>query len=172
MAIALGCDHGGFALKERVRSVIESLGETVLDCGTDSADKPVDYPDFARKVGDAVVSGRADRGILLCGSGIGISVAANKVPGVRAGVCHDTYSAHQGVEHDAMNVLCLGARIVGEELAAEIVRAFLLAKFSEEDRHVRRLKKVLQMERSGLRREDRAPAPRRKPKTTRKRRKT
>ncbi len=147
MPIALGCDHGGFPLKARVRAVIESLGETVLDCGTDSADCAVDYPDYARQVGAAIVGGQADRGILLCGSGVGICVAANKIAGIRAGVCHDTYSAHQGVEHDAMNVLCLGARIVGEEVAVELVRAFLNARFTAEDRHVRRLNKVLDLER-------------------------
>ncbi len=146
MPIALGCDHGGFPLKARVRTVIESLGETIIDCGTDS-DCAVDYPDYAQKVGEAIVAGQADRGILLCGSGVGISVAANKLPGIRAAVCHDTYSAHQGVEHDAMNVLCLGARIIGDELAAELVRAFLGAKFSAEERHVRRLNKVLAIER-------------------------
>lgn len=149
MPIALGCDHGGFPLKARIRTVIESLGETVVDCGTDS-DCAVDYPDYAVKVGEAIRAGKAERGILLCGSGVGICVAANKIPGIRAGVCHDTYSAHQGVEHDAMNVLCLGARIVGDELAVELARAFLGAKFSEEARHVRRLNKVLEIERNGL----------------------
>jgi ribose 5-phosphate isomerase B len=146
MPVALGCDHGGFPLKGRLRSVIESLGETVIDCGTDSADRPVDYPDFARKVGEAIRDGRAERGILVCGSGVGICVAANKVPGIRAAICHDTYSAHQGVEHDAMNVLCLGARVIGEELAAELARSFLEAQFSDQERHVRRLNKVCQLE--------------------------
>jgi ribose 5-phosphate isomerase B len=149
MRIALGCDHGGFPLKERVRRVIESLGATVVDCGTDS-DGSVDYPDYAIKVGQTIRAGQANRGVLLCGSGVGISVAANKIPGIRAGVCHDTYSAHQGVEHDDMNVLCLGARIVGEELAVEIVRAFVAAKFTHEERHVRRLNKVLEIERAAL----------------------
>ncbi len=150
MPIALGCDHGGFLLKARTRDVIESLGETVVDCGTDSADCAVDYPDYAKKVGEAITSGQADRGILLCGSGVGICVAANKISGLRAGVCHDTYSAHQGVEHDAMNVLCLGARIVGEAVAEELARAFLTATFSAEDRHVRRLNKVLELEQAGV----------------------
>jgi ribose 5-phosphate isomerase B len=149
MRIALGCDHGGFPLKQRIRGLIEGAGFVVVDCGTDS-DCSVDYPDFARKVGETILAGQADRGILLCGSGVGISVAANKIPGVRAGVCHDTYSAHQGVEHDDMNVLCLGARIVGEELAVELVRAFLHAKFTHEERHVRRLNKVLQIEQEAL----------------------
>lgn len=146
MRIALGCDHGGFPLKQRIRTLIEAAGHTVVDCGTDS-DCSVDYPDFAIKVGEVIRSGQADRGILLCGSGVGISVAANKIPGIRAGVCHDTYSAHQGVEHDDMNVLCLGARIVGEELAVELVRAYMGAQFTHEERHVRRLNKVLEIER-------------------------
>lgn len=149
MQIALGCDHGGFPLKTRLRMVIEAAGHTIVDCGTDS-DCSVDYPDFARKVGETILSGDADRGILLCGSGVGISVAANKIPGIRAGVCHDTYSAHQGVEHDDMNVLCIGARIVGEELAVELVRAFLSAHFTNEERHLRRLNKVLDIEADAL----------------------
>ena len=149
MRIALGCDHGGFPLKQRVASVIQAAGHTVVNCGTDS-DCSVDYPDYALRVGQAIVSGEADRGILLCGSGVGISVAANKIPGIRAGVCHDIYSAHQGVEHDDMNVLCLGARIVGEEVAVELVRAFINAQFTQEERHLRRLNKVLQIERDAL----------------------
>lgn len=149
MRIALGCDHGGYPLKQRVQAAIESLGATVVNCGTDS-DCSVDYPDYALKVGQVMLAGEADRGVLLCGSGVGISVAANKLPGLRAGVCHDTYSAHQGVEHDDMNVLCLGARIIGEELAVEIVRAFVGAKFTHEERHVRRLNKVLEIERAAL----------------------
>ena len=149
MRIALACDHGGFPLKNRIRSLIESLGHYVVDCGTDS-DAPVDYPDYARQVGDALLAGQADRGVLLCGSGVGICVAANKIPGIRAGVCHDGYSAHQGVEHDDMNVLCLGARIIGEELAVELVQSFLAAKFTREERHVRRLQKVLQIEQDAL----------------------
>jgi ribose 5-phosphate isomerase B len=149
LRIALGCDHGGFPLKARVRAVIEAAGAVVVDCGTDS-DCSVDYPDFALKVGRSILAGEADRGILLCGSGVGISVAANKIPGIRAGVCHDTYSAHQGVEHDDMNVLCLGARIVGEEVAVELVRAFLAARFTQEERHVRRLNKVLAIEADAL----------------------
>ncbi len=149
MRIALGCDHGGFPLKQRVASVIQAAGHTVVNCGTDS-DCSVDYPDYALRVGQAIVSGEADRGILLCGSGVGISVAANKIPGIRAGVCHDIYSAHQGVEHDDMNVLCLGARIVGEEVAVELVRAFINAQFTQEERHLRRLNKVLQIERDAV----------------------
>ena len=149
MRIALGCDHGGFPLKQRVASVIQAAGHTVVNCGTDS-DCSVDYPDYALRVGQVIVSGEADRGILLCGSGVGISVAANKIPGIRAGVCHDIYSAHQGVEHDDMNVLCLGARIVGEEVAVELVRAFINAQFTQEERHLRRLNKVLQIERDAM----------------------
>lgn len=149
MHIALGCDHGGFPLKARVATLIAAAGHAVVDCGTDS-DCAVDYPDFARKVGEAVIAGKADRGILICGSGVGISVAANKIPGIRAGICHDCYSAHQGVEHDDMNVLCIGARIVGEAVAVELVQAFLGAQFTAEERHVRRLEKVLQIEQDAL----------------------
>jgi ribose 5-phosphate isomerase B len=149
MHIALGCDHGGFPLKDRVASLVAAAGHTVVDCGTDS-DCAVDYPDFARKVGEVIIAGRADRGILICGSGVGISVAANKIPGIRAGICHDYYSAHQGVEHDDMNVLCIGARIVGEAVAVELVQAFLGAQFTREERHVRRLGKVLQIEQDAL----------------------
>jgi len=149
MRVALGCDHGGFPLKSRLQGVIVAAGHTVVDCGTDS-DCSVDYPDYARKVGDAILAGKADRGLLLCGSGVGISVAANKIPGIRAGVCHDIYSAHQGVEHDDMNVLCLGARIIGEEVAVELVRAFLAANFTREERHLRRLKKVVAIEADAL----------------------
>ena len=149
MRIAVGCDHGGFLLKQRVISVIQSAGHQVVDCGTDSI-CAVDYPDYARKLAETIIAREADRGILLCGSGVGICVAANKIPGIRAGVCHDTYSAHQGVEHDDMNVLCLGARIVGDEVVAELVRAFVDAQFTNEERHVRRLAKVLQIERDAL----------------------
>ena len=149
MRIAVGCDHGGFLLKQRVISVIQSAGHQVVDCGTDSI-CAVDYPDYARKLAETIIAREADRGILLCGSGVGICVAANKIPGIRAGVCHDTYSAHQGVEHDDMNVLCLGARIVGDEVVAELVRAFVDAQFTNEERHVRRLDKVLQIERDAL----------------------
>lgn len=149
MRIALGCDHGGFPLKQRISDTVQAEGYTIVDCGTDSI-CAVDYPDFALKVGLAILSGAAERGILLCGSGVGISVAANKIPGIRAGVCHDTYSAHQGVEHDDMNVICLGARIVGDEVAVELVRAFVKAQFTNEERHVRRLNKLLEIERDAL----------------------
>ena len=149
MRIALGCDHGGFPLKQRIVAVVQAAGHEVVDCGTDS-DCSVDYPDYALKVGRTILAKEADRGILLCGSGVGISVAANKIPGIRAGVCHDIYSAHQGVEHDDMNVLCLGARIVGEEVAVELVRAFINAQFTREERHLRRLNKVLEIERDAV----------------------
>ena len=149
MRIALGCDHGGFPLKQRIVATVQAAGHVIVDCGTDS-NCSVDYPDFARKVGVTIIEGDADRGILLCGSGVGISVAANKIPGIRAAVCHDIYSAHQGVEHDDMNVLCLGARIIGEEVAVELVQAFVKAQFTREERHVRRLNKLLQIEQEAL----------------------
>ena len=145
MRIALGCDHGGFELKKLLHAFLEREGHTVLNVGVDSPD-PVDYPDYTRKVAQAVLRGEAERGIMVCGSGVGASVAANKVPGIRAGLCHDTYSAHQGVEHDDINVLCLGGRVIGCELACEIVRAFLGAKFSNAERHVRRRDKVTALE--------------------------
>jgi RpiB/LacA/LacB family sugar-phosphate isomerase len=143
--IAVGSDHAGFDLKQQILQFVSALGDIPLDCGTESRE-PVDYPDFAAAVGRAVIGGRADRGIVVCGSGVGASVAANKILGVRAGLCHDTYSAHQGVEHDDMNVLVLGARVVGLAVAGELVHAFLKAKFSGEERHVRRLKKVHDLE--------------------------
>lgn len=145
MRIAIGADHAGVDLKLKAGKWIADLGHEVLDLGTHGAD-PVDYPDFAEAVGLAVRDGRAERGIVICGSGVGASVAANKIPGVRAGLCHDTYSAHQGVEHDDMNVLVLGGRIIGSEVAKELVAAFLGARFSGEERHRRRLDKVLALE--------------------------
>ena len=147
MKIAIACDHGGFPLKTEVIEVITKAGHEVLDLGTHST-YPVDYPDFAQAVGEAIQEGKADRAVLLCGSGVGASVAANKLRGVRAGLCHDTYSARQGVEHDDMNILCLGARIIGDELAREIAGFFASAKFSGEERHKRRLGKLLDMEAS------------------------
>ncbi|MBL8058689.1 MAG: RpiB/LacA/LacB family sugar-phosphate isomerase [Anaerolineales bacterium] len=147
MIVAVACDHAGFPAKARVLEAIRALGHEVLDLGTHAPEPPVDYPDAALAVGEALQQGRAQRGILLCGSGVGACVAANKLTGVRAGVCHDTYSAHQGVEHDDLNVLCLGARIIGPELVSELVPAFLRAVFSGEARHVRRLNKVLALER-------------------------
>jgi RpiB/LacA/LacB family sugar-phosphate isomerase len=145
MRIAIGADHAGFELKEKLRGYLQGLEQEVIDVGThDTA--PVDYPDYAEAVGLAVLEGRADRAILICGSGVGASVAANKMPGIRAGMCHDTYSAHQGVEHDEMNVLVLGGRIIGPELACELVHAFLQAEFTGEERHRRRLAKVRDLE--------------------------
>ena len=146
MHLALAADHAGLDLKEELAVFLAGVGHTVENLGTHSKD-PVDYPDSARAVADALTRGRAERGIIVCGSGAGVSIAANKVPGIRAAVCHDTYSAHQGVEHDDMNVLTLGARIVGPELALELVRAFASARFSGEARHRRRLDKVLALER-------------------------
>jgi len=146
MRIAIGSDHAGFEMKRALVPVLRGQGHEVEDLGTHSSE-PVDYPDFAIAVGEAVTSQRAERGIVLCGSGVGASVAANKLNGVRAGLCHDTYSAHQGVEHDDINVLVLGARIIGPSLAREVVEAFLAARFSNEERHARRLAKVLALER-------------------------
>lgn len=145
MKIAVACDHGGFPLKAEVIYVIEKAGHEVLDLGTHSTSS-VDYPDYAQAVGEAIQQGKADRAVLLCGSGVGASVAANKLKKVRAGLCHDTYSARQGVEHDDMNVLTLGARIIGPALIPELVQAFLKAVFNQDERHVRRLKKVTLLE--------------------------
>jgi ribose 5-phosphate isomerase B len=145
MRIAVGCDHAGFPLKAAVVEELKRLGADVIDLGTNSTDA-VDYPDYAQAVAEAVAGGKADRGVLLCGSGVGASVAANKVPGVRAAVCHDTFSARQGVEDDDMNVLCLGARVIGAELALDVVRAWERARFSNEERHKRRLSKVMALE--------------------------
>jgi len=149
MKIAIGADHGGYPLNDTVIKFLEQEGHTVVDYGTHDGTIPDDYPDYSRKVGDAVQAHEVDRGIIICGSGVGATVAANKVHGVRACLCHDTYSAHQGVEHDNMNVLCLGARIIGFELALELVRAFLGAKFSGAERHVRRLAKIDDIEAKG-----------------------
>jgi ribose 5-phosphate isomerase B len=145
MRIAVGADHAGFALKEILARYLREHGHEVIDKGTDS-DTPVDYPDFAEAVGQAVLGGTAERGVLICGSGVGASVAANKLPGIRAGLCHDTYSARQGVEHDDMNVLVLGARVIGVELARELVNAFIGAQYSEEERHRRRVAKIVALE--------------------------
>jgi RpiB/LacA/LacB family sugar-phosphate isomerase len=145
MRVALGSDHAGFEMKEKIKTFLEELGHRGIDLGTNSS-APVDYPDFAEAVGLAVAQGKADRGLVICGSGVGASVAANKIPGIRAGLCHDTYSAHQGVEHDDMNVLVLGSRVIGLELARDLVKAFLGATFSGEERHKRRLSKVEAME--------------------------
>ncbi len=145
MRIAVGCDHAGFPLKAPLVDELKRHGQDVIDLGTNSTDA-VDYPDFAQKVAEAIMRGEADRGLIICGSGVGATIAANKVPGVRAAMCHDTYSARQGVEHDDMNVLCLGARVIGEELALDVVRSWLGAAFSGEERHARRLNKVKAIE--------------------------
>lgn len=145
MKIVIGSDHAGFQLKVAMGDVLRALGQEVLDVGAFN-ENPSDYPDFAEAVGRAVLDGKADRGVLICGSGVGASVAANKLTGIRAAVCHDTYSAHQGVEHDDMNVLVLGSRIIGVKLAEDLVKAFLGARFTNEDRHVRRLNKIRAME--------------------------
>jgi len=146
MRVAIGADHGGFPLKAELTPWLRENGYEVLDMGADTLIPTDDYPDYALAVAEAVASGKAQRGIIICGSGIGACIVANKVPGVRACPCHDTYSAHQGVEHDDMNVLCLGARVVGGALATEVVDAFLKAKFSGEERHQRRLQKMLDIE--------------------------
>ncbi len=145
--VALGADHGGLPLKIDLIPWLDSLGYQVTDVGAHSLDPADDYPDFAKAVARAVTSDQAERGILICGSGVGACIAANKVPGIRACLCNDIYSAHQGVEHDNMNILCLGARVVGIELAKDLVAAFLNAGFTGEDRHRRRLDKVAAMER-------------------------
>ncbi|MGA2820735.1 MAG: ribose 5-phosphate isomerase B [Anaerolineales bacterium] len=145
MRVALGFDHAGFPLKSTVIEAVRAAGQETVDLGTYNEQK-VDYPDYAEKVARALLQGQAERGILVCGSGVGVCIAANKFKGIYAGVCHDTYSAHQAVEHDNMNVLCLGARIIGPELAAEIIRAFLGARFSQEQRHQRRVRKIVQFE--------------------------
>lgn len=147
MRVAVACDHGGFPYKEFVVDTVRKEGHEVVDLGTDSP-KSVDYPDYAEAAGRAIQRGEADRGIILCGSGVGASVAANKLKGIRAGLCHDIYSAHQGVEHDDMNILVLGARVIGPALVPELVRAFLSAKFTQEERHVRRLEKVDRLEKT------------------------
>ena len=146
MKVVIASDHAGFSLKKHLVEFLEKQGFEIIDIGTDS-ETPVDYPDFAEKIGLAIVREQATRGVLICGSGVGASVAANKIPGVRAGLCHDTYSAHQGVEHDRMNILVLGARVIGVELAFELVKAFLAAEFTNEERHLRRLEKIAALER-------------------------
>jgi RpiB/LacA/LacB family sugar-phosphate isomerase len=145
--IAIACDHAGFELKEILKNLIKGLGHEVTDLGTDST-KPVDYPDFAAKAALAIKAGRAERAFIICGSGVGACMAANKFAGVRAGLCHDTYSARQGVEHDDINILCMGARVIGVELAADVTRSFLSAKFTGEERHKRRLEKITAFEKN------------------------
>ncbi|HEY6489817.1 MAG: ribose 5-phosphate isomerase B [Terracidiphilus sp.] len=145
--VVIASDHAGFPLKEEVRAFLTKGGHEVIDLGAYTVDPQDDYPDFAERVGEAILNGEAPRGVLICGSGVGVCVASNKIPGIRAGMCHDTYSAHQGVEHDDMNVIVLGARIVGTSLAYELVETFLKAKFiANEERFTRRFKKVLAIE--------------------------
>tara|TARA_Y100000590_G_scaffold79566_1_gene88362 strand:+ start:1846 stop:2286 length:441 start_codon:yes stop_codon:yes gene_type:complete len=146
MKIAVAADHGGFSLREVVITILSENGYEVEDLGAYELDLSDDYPDFALSVASSIQSGRADRGIIICGSGIGATIVANKVTGIRAGTCHDTYSARQGVEHDDMNVICMGARVIGSEVAKEVVLAFVAATFSGEDRHMRRVEKIRKLE--------------------------
>ena len=148
MKIAFGSDHAGFEIKEEIKSFLTSLNIDFVDSGAYEFDALDDYPDFAKNVGYAIRNGEAQKGIIICGSGVGASITANKIKGVRAGLCHDGYSAHQGVEHDDMNVLCIGSRIIGIELIKEIIISFINAKFSGEERHSRRLQKLLDIEAS------------------------
>ncbi|MDA8168971.1 MAG: ribose 5-phosphate isomerase B [Nitrospiraceae bacterium] len=150
MRIAIGSDHGGFALKSIIAKYLREMGNEVIDMGAQSFVPSDDYPRFSKAVAEAIIKGEAERGILVCGSGVGASIAANKFPGIRAAVCHDTFSAHQGVEDDDMNLLCMGQRVVGEELAKEIVYSFVQARFSGAERHVRRLGEVKAIEREFL----------------------
>ena len=147
MKVAVAFDHRGVKLRARVLEELQRLGHDPVDLGTDREEPRIDYPDKAREIGEAIRSGDAERGIFVCGSGVGASIAASKLPGIRAAICHDTYSAHQGVEHDDMNVLCIGSGVVGADLAAELVTAFLAAEFDGGERYVRRLEKIEAMER-------------------------
>jgi ribose 5-phosphate isomerase B len=147
MRVAVAFDHRGVKLRERLLEELAALGHDAVDLGTDKPEPRIDYPDKAREVAEAIRGGEAERALLVCGSGVGAAIAANKVPGIRAAICHDAYSAHQGVEHDDMNVLCLGSEVVGAELAAELARAFLAARFDGGDRYVKRLEKIEEMER-------------------------
>jgi len=146
MKVAVAFDHRGVKLRERILAELAALGHEPVDLGTDAPEPRIDYPDKAREVGEAILGGDAERALLVCGSGVGASVAANKIAGIRAAICHDTYSTHQGVEHDDMNVLCLGSEVIGAELAAELVRTFLAARFDGGERYVRRLEKIEEME--------------------------
>ena len=148
MRVAVAFDHRGVKLRARVLEEVEALGHETVDFGTDAPEPRIDYPDKAREVGEAIQSGGADRGVLVCGSGVGASIAASKLAGVRAAICHDTYSAHQGVEHDDMNVLCIGSEVIGEEIAGELIRTFLEAKFDGGERYVRRLEKIEELEKA------------------------
>jgi ribose 5-phosphate isomerase B len=147
MRVAVAFDHRGVKLRQRLLEEVAVLGHEAVDLGTDRSEPRVDYPDKAREIGEAIRSGEAERALFVCGSGVGASVAVNKIPGIRGAICHDIYSAHQGVEHDDMNVLCLGSEVVGAELAAELTRAFLQARFDGGERYVRRLEKIEEMER-------------------------
>ncbi len=146
MRVAVGFDHRGVALRERILGELAALGHEAVDMGATDGSVRVDYPDKAREVGEAIRNGEAERGVLVCGSGVGAAIAACKLPGIRAAICHDAYSAHQGVEHDDMNVLCLGSEVIGPSLAAELVRAFLKATFAGGERYLRRLEKIEEME--------------------------
>ncbi len=146
---AIGGDHAGFELKKEVAALLTKLGVPFVDCGTFNCE-PSDFPDFAEAVAEKIIAGEVDRGILICGSGVGVSVAANKFPGIRASLCHDTYSGRQGVEHDDMNVLCIGARVIGPEVAFEIIKAFLAARYAPQERHARRLQKIIDIEKRML----------------------
>jgi ribose 5-phosphate isomerase B len=150
MRVAVAFDHRGVKLRERILEEVQRLGHEAVDLGTDKSEPRVDYPDKAREVGVALRGGEAERGILVCGSGVGAAIAACKLAGIRAAICHDTYSARQGVEHDDMNVLCIGSEVVGGELAAELVKAFLAAEFDGAERYRRRLEKIEAMEKEGL----------------------
>jgi ribose 5-phosphate isomerase B len=147
MRVAVAFDHRGVKLRERLLAELAALGHEAVDLGTDQAEPRIDYPDKAREVGEAIRGGEAERAVFVCGSGVGASVAASKIAGIRAAVCHDTYSAHQGVEHDDMNVLCLGSGVIGADLAVELIRAFLAARFDGGERYVRRLEKIEELER-------------------------
>jgi ribose 5-phosphate isomerase B len=146
MRVAVAFDHRGVRLRGRILETVAGLGHEIVDLGADAEEPRIDYPDKAQEIGEAIRSGAAARGVLVCGSGVGASVAASKIPGIRAAICHDAYSAHQGVEHDDMNVLCLGSGVIGADLAAELVRAFLAAQFDGGERYVRRLEKIEEME--------------------------
>ena len=148
MKVAVAFDHRGVKLRERILEELVSRGHEPVDLGTDRFEPKIDYPDKAKELGEAILSGRAERGVLVCGSGVGASIAACKIAGIRAAICHDTYSAHQGVEHDDMNVLCIGSGVVGADLAAELLHAFLGARFDGDDRYVRRLAKIKEMEKA------------------------
>ena len=148
MRVAVAFDHRGVKLRESVLEEVEAGGHETVDLGTDAPEPKIDYPDKAREVGEAIQLGGAERGVLVCGSGVGASIAASKLAGIRAATCHDTYSAHQGVEHDDMNVLCIGSEVVGAQLAAELVRTFLGAKFDGGERYVRRLEKIEELEKA------------------------